>query len=224
MFRVCVAVLWAVTASAAEPQAQEQARALVRQAKSAFDAGQFEQAAELLEQATALTPTPATLYNLARAREKAEQLERAVEAYRAYLQAAPDTKDRGAVEATIDELTRRIEEKKKLAALENQPARVVEVQVPVEAPARTVRVADVAPWLVAALGAAGIAAGAVLGVMAQGSYSTAMTDLGVDAKLAFAEQQRAFGQAAGANGAYVVGGFALAAGILWWLIAHVGAR
>jgi tetratricopeptide (TPR) repeat protein len=209
-------LLASLGALGAEPSPQDEARALVRNAKTAFDAGQFEEAAALLERAAALAPRPATLYNLARAREKAGQLEGAIAAYKSYLAAAPDSNDRGAVEATISDLTQRLEEKRRLESLEKEGPRIVEVPGP--APRST----RVLPWVVVGLGLAGIATGVGLGVSASSLHARAMADLSVGVDLAQGYQQRAVSQALGANIAYGVGGAIALAGLLWWILAHAG--
>jgi tetratricopeptide (TPR) repeat protein len=202
------------TAMAAEPSAQEQARALVRSAKAEFSAGHFDEAAQLLERAVAIGATPETLYNLGRAREKAGHLEAAVEAYRRYLEAAPDAKDRGATQATIDDLTKRIEEKRRLETLEAQPK--VIVVAPPPAPPPLVPRPRPPQLLVGGLGVAGLAAGVVLGVIASRTYASGVAE--GDAFAAAAIAQRAQGFALGANVAYALGGAVLLAAVAWWLL------
>src|SRR6516162_7403703 len=93
-----------VAASAQSSRESQAASDLARDAKKAFDAGQYDHAAELLEQAYALQPAAALLFNIGRAHLQAGHLEAAVAAYKRYLEAAPDASDASAVRTTIDEL------------------------------------------------------------------------------------------------------------------------
>jgi tetratricopeptide (TPR) repeat protein len=62
-------------------QRKEDARAIFRQATAAFKAGDFAVAAERFEQANAILPSAATVYNAARAWQEAGQNARAANAY-----------------------------------------------------------------------------------------------------------------------------------------------
>lgn len=108
---VLLGLTLAANALAADAVAQEQARALVREAKSAFDAGNFTKAATLLEQAVSAAPTPATVYNLARARELAGDLGGSLQSYRRYLELSPNASDRKVVEATLIHLQKTLDER-----------------------------------------------------------------------------------------------------------------
>jgi tetratricopeptide (TPR) repeat protein len=207
-------------AAPSAPDKQEQARALVRAAKEAFDAGSFASAVELLTQARAIAPTPATTYNLARALERQGELVRAVAAYRDYLAAAPATPDRGAVEATIADLERRTREAQRLRDLERaQPPSTSAVETPVVAPATpqpSPRIA-VLPWVGAAAGAIAIATGVAFGVTASERHRSAVRLPGVEE--AVAAQQAASSFAGLSNGFTIGGAVVLGASLLWALLA-----
>lgn len=70
-----------VETSAPDAQRKEDARAIFRQATAAFKAGEFAVAAERFEQANAVLPSAATVYNAARAWQEAGQNARAANAY-----------------------------------------------------------------------------------------------------------------------------------------------
>jgi tetratricopeptide (TPR) repeat protein len=218
-------LLVSTAAVAATPPEQEQARSLVRSAKEAFDAGDFAAAAELLTRANALAPTAATLYNLGRARERAGDLAGAEAAYREYLTASPSSADRGAVEATITELQRRIAEAKRLETLEHerreQAARAAAAVVapapePAAPPPRS-RGPRVVPWVIGALGIAGLGTAVAFGVTASSRHASAVQLTDVDAALA--AQRDAETLARVSTSLYVVAGAVLGAALLWLIIA-----
>src|SRR5262245_34799172 len=72
-----------------EDAASAKARALELFAHSEqrYQSGDFAESARLLEQAYEIFPEPVLLYNLARAREQAGEIERAIAAYEKYLAA-----------------------------------------------------------------------------------------------------------------------------------------
>jgi tetratricopeptide (TPR) repeat protein len=75
-----------------------------------YRAGRYAEAAAEFDAALALFPTSGKLaYNLARCRERADQLRPAVDAYRRYLQNAPAAEDRAEVETLIARLEERID-------------------------------------------------------------------------------------------------------------------
>jgi tetratricopeptide (TPR) repeat protein len=202
--------LWLALA-AASPQEQDEARALIRAAKDQFDAGDFARAAALLSRARALVPTPATVYNLGRARERAGELPGAIEAYREYLALQPGSSDRKAVEATIEDLERRLDERKRLEALESAPPKVIEVAHQPPAPSRSLL-----PWVLGGLGVGGIGAGIALGLNADALHARAQAE--PQFELSHPLQVSAERYATAANVAYVAAGVALGAGILWLVL------
>lgn len=218
---VCAVVLF-LAAAAASPAEQEQARALVRSAKEAFDAGDFATAADLLTKARALAPTPATLYNLGRALEKKGDLPGAEAAYREYLSLSPAAADRGAVEATIADLQRRIAEAKRLDDLERErQQRAAEVVAPAPPPPPPPKplLPRVAPWVLAALGAGGLGAAIGFGITAQSRHAAAVATPDVDAAIATQAGAESFARVSTAL--YVTGAVVLGAALLWLVIAAV---
>mgnify|MGYP001319988672 CR=1 FL=1 len=220
---VCVVLLACGAAAAATPQEQEQARTLVRSAKEAFDAGDFAAAAELLTRARVLAPTAATLYNLGRARERAGDLPGAEAAYREYLTLAPSSPDRGAVEATIADLQRRIAEAKRLETLEREREQraaegVVTAPPPEPVPEPPARPLGprVLPWVLGGLGLAGLGAAVGFGVTAQQRHVTATGLTELEAALRLQADAESFARVSTAL--YVAGGVVLGAALLWLII------
>ena len=82
----------------------DEARASFEQAVRAFRAGSFAEAAAAFRRAQELAPHPATLFNLARAEERAGHVDAAVEAYDAYLAIAPTPPDADEVRHHVDAL------------------------------------------------------------------------------------------------------------------------
>jgi tetratricopeptide (TPR) repeat protein len=226
------------TAAVAADSKVQQARSLVQVARAQFDQGEFKKAAELLETAYELAPSPEILFNLGRACERAGLLERAIEALHRYLDAAPKAEDRKAVESTIRDLEQRLDERKQIEALKRASERppdapvaeaerplvaepLVEKPIVVEAlPAPQVRRPRV-PWVLAGIGVASLGAGVGLAVAAQDAYTTAMNGKadGADVTLG-----RAKGFGLGANLAYGLGAALVAAGALWIVIDYFSSR
>src|SRR5690606_35346285 len=104
-------------AGATEDADRKRALELFKESKQLYQEGRFRDAIERLEQAYALAPEPVLLYNLGRAFESSGELERAIDAYRRYLDEEPNAPDRGAISARIDTLERQLKERQ---ALERQ--------------------------------------------------------------------------------------------------------
>jgi len=75
---------------------------------------------------------------------------------------------------------------------------------------------DPLPWIVAGVGAGGVIAGIVLGLVAQGEHSSAISE--PVHELALAEQQRAYDLATGANVAFIAGGTVVLIGVVWGIV------
>ncbi|GAB4217008.1 MAG: hypothetical protein OHK0013_44130 [Sandaracinaceae bacterium] len=99
---------WAQASDGTSPQEAE-ARALHAAASVAFDQGRFEEAQQRFEQAYALSPRPALLYNIAAAADRAGHDDVALVRYAAYLEAMPDAPNRAFVEGRLRVLRARAE-------------------------------------------------------------------------------------------------------------------
>lgn len=170
MARTIAAALLALSSAAAVGEAQvavtverdaapsdedvQRSAALFEQAEAAYNAGELTRAVELLDEAYALYAEPVLLYNLARAHEALGNVERARESYEAYLEAVPDTPDRGAIERRLDTLRAQLE----VAAAARRPS-----PPPLPPPALDPPSDRAAPWIVSSAIVSG-AAFATLGV------------------------------------------------------------
>jgi tetratricopeptide (TPR) repeat protein len=202
-----VLLLAVAVISTAPPAAKGQARMLAAEARVAFEGGQFDRAAELLERACALEPTAELSYNLGLALERAGALDRAVQAYRRYLEELPTAPDRAAIEATIADLERRQAERSRLENLKPPPPTVIVVERP------TWRIAG--PVAALALGAAVLVSAGSVAAYAQSRYRLAIDS--ADAATAQTDLMQARGLAPPVNALWVAGGVVLAAGATWLL-------
>lgn len=100
-----------------------EARALYDAGVVAYEQGRYENALDYFSRAHELSTRPQLLFNIASAADRLRQDQRALDAYRAYLEALPDAENRAAVESRV----RILEEQ--LAAAETQPAEPIEAPV-----------------------------------------------------------------------------------------------
>jgi tetratricopeptide (TPR) repeat protein len=95
------------TASVASAQQQsgtqldEAARLTFEEARGAFVAGEYERALGLFRQAYSLSARPGLLYNIAQTLDRLRRDAEALQTFREFLAAQPDTPNRGEVEARI---------------------------------------------------------------------------------------------------------------------------
>src|SRR5688572_32536530 len=82
---------------------REVSRLFERSAVS-YKAGRYLEAAELLRRCYQISPAPVLLLNLARALDKAGQVDEAIEAYLRYVQMLPDALQRAEIEKRVAEL------------------------------------------------------------------------------------------------------------------------
>ena len=197
------------SATPAQPKIDPKARALelFKQSKDKYRSGDFQAAANLLEEAYELHDEPVLLYNLARAYEGLGELERAAAAYEQYLVAEPDTKDRGAIEQKVSNIRKQVAERDALAEQARSAADPAQ-------PTRT-EPAGVSPWpwVLVGVGAAGVGTGAILGVMANDKHDDAVAE--PSALAAQDLQSSAEALVVAANLAFIAGGLVAAAGLAW---------
>lgn len=105
------------------PTEAERAEAvrLFEEAAEHYRAGRLDAAADLLRHSYALHPEPLVLFNLARSLEGLGHFEEALEAYRGYLAADDDARDRGAVQARVETLERLVEERRQAQEAKGPP-------------------------------------------------------------------------------------------------------
>ncbi len=82
-------VVFLVASAASSASAQEDARALFSQGQAAYETGDYPTAVRNWERAYEIDPRPLLQYNLAQAYERLGQLDRAVAAYRIYVENTP---------------------------------------------------------------------------------------------------------------------------------------
>jgi tetratricopeptide (TPR) repeat protein len=144
-------------ASAQNAQTDE-ARGAFDAGRAAYRAGRFTEALDYFQRAYQLEHQPEILYNIALVHDRLRHDGEALDYYRRYLEADPDTEDRANLEARIHVLEQAI------AHREHAPP------PPEEHPRRTiVRRVDPgpAPWILAGVGGVVLAGGGVLLILTQ---------------------------------------------------------
>jgi hypothetical protein len=188
------------------------------EARRSFDAGKFDESIERLMEAYACDPNPVYLGNIARAHEEAHRPNEAISAWRQYLDKITDPKEQTAVAGRISALSKLVDDLEKVerAKTEAEAARRRAEENVVNLPRE--EEARVSPWAWAATGAgaAAIAAGVVLGLIASSRHSSAVRE--VDVVRANDDQHQAHDFATAANISYAVGGVSFGAGLLWMAI------
>jgi tetratricopeptide (TPR) repeat protein len=224
---LCAVAGWARPPSKDAKDTTSRARALTLEAKSAFNEGRFTQAAELLEQAYALEPSPSLLYNRARALQQAGDKRRAIEAWERYLASQPNASDEGAIRSSIQQLQGELASEAQLAerarAEKDRADREARERAQAEAAlGARARTPSPWPWVAAGLGLAGVGVGGTLGAVAGGHHAGAVRE--PDALLAEQQLRRARDFAVGANVAFVVGGALALVGAVWGTFDLLSAR
>ncbi|MGE3669356.1 MAG: tetratricopeptide repeat protein [Polyangiaceae bacterium] len=186
---------------------------LVTESAEHYEAGRFQAAVDLLKRAFALETAPTIQYNLARAYEGLGDDQRAIEAYRLYLQLAPEAQDRGAVARRISVLERQVEERE---ALRRRASRADSAPPAVPDPAVDSGPGWI-PWGFAAVGVLLVGVGVGFGLRSQALHDDAQAaDYAADA----ADGNRsAKTYATLANVAFVAGGMLAVGGVTWGVLA-----
>lgn len=208
MLRVlCVLVIaFACTSTAHADDNRDKALKLFEDSNTAYKAGKFEDAADLLRQAYDLFPEPILLYNLGRAQEGLGDPKGAIESYERYLSEAKQVEDRGAIERRIATLRAQIAEQ------EANAKKLREVPPPPPVDTRS-DFEKYGPWATMAAGGVLIGTGIVFGVRSGSKHDDAVAAPGQrDAADLQASAER---YATVANVLFVVGGIAAAGGIGW---------
>jgi tetratricopeptide (TPR) repeat protein len=92
---------------AAQPSPRDEARTLVRRSILEYDTGQYETALADIERAYELDPLPELLYNLGQCHRALRHWREAILAFRSYLRAEPNAKNRETVKFVLQELEQR---------------------------------------------------------------------------------------------------------------------
>ena len=234
--RLTILVLWAALLAATPARAQQrepgaEAMELFRRSATAYRDGDFEEAATLLRRAYEIEPVPVLQYNLARALEGLGDLPGAVAAYEAYLEGEPDARDRGSIEARLATLREQIAEREALARAAEARAAEEEAARTASEPPRTTPEPvperggpSAAPWIVAAVGVAGVGVAIGLGAVAQDTNAAAMEEPVHERRVELVDEAQTYALAA--NVAFGVGGALALAGLVWGIVdvASIGGR
>jgi tetratricopeptide (TPR) repeat protein len=209
----------------ARPNDRNRAVVLFERSESLYKEGKFSEAAVLLRQAYELEPEPILLYNMGRALESDGQLQAAAQAFQEYLRTAKKLSppERRALQARIRSLQEQIQTNDKIKQERDQAKQRQE-----EAERRLLEQAQVShkvkednslspwPWVVLGVGAAGLATGGILSILASGKYEDAENEPIQE------KAQNLLEEANGLNDASVVfliaGGVVAAGGLTWALI------
>jgi tetratricopeptide (TPR) repeat protein len=207
----------------AQPDAEKDKKAeaiqLFEQSADLYRQGKFGEAADLLERAYAMHPEPVLLYNLGRAYDGMGENEKAVDAYKRYLDQVPEAKDKGALSRRIETLEKQIERDKQLAEDEKRRQQQLDQDKDkgstAPPPPRTAG-PGFWPWVVTGVGAATIGAGLFVGIQAKSKRSDAQDNpVSRDAQN---DYDSAKSMASTANVLLIAGTIITAGGVTWALL------
>ncbi|NUO52209.1 MAG: tetratricopeptide repeat protein [Polyangiaceae bacterium] len=219
-FGLVLALFVALAPATAHAGKAEEAKAakLFDQAEAEYQGGNFKKAIELLLEAQRLAPDAVLHYNLARAYEGLGELDPALASYRAYLEADPSSKDRGAVEARIKTIEQLKADREAKQSPPPPPNPSPEPDKPKPEPTSPSPV----PWVIAGIGALGLGAGGVLGgfSLMRTSEAEEPTTSGEDV-VSLQDEAQTFATAA--NITFAISGAVLAAGVIWGIVDVVDA-
>jgi len=217
--------------STADGDKRRRAYDLFQQSTVAYQAGNFERAAELLREAHLLHPDPSLLYNLARALDAQGDLRGAVDAYERFLSEQPGSQQRGLVERRVTTLREQIEAQDRarekalppatlLVEPEPAPAPVAATQAPPPAPVEVNgkgrAIPWIVPWAIAGVGVVALGVGGTLGLLASNRNEDAAA--AKSQREATTKREEAEVQLVAANALLIGGGVVAAAGVLWGVL------
>jgi tetratricopeptide (TPR) repeat protein len=163
--------LMAVAASAhAADDAQDRARSLNENGKTAFDLGSYDEAIDRFTEAYRTYPDPRILFNLAQAYRKNHAYERALELYRQFLLNQPDNVNRQVVEGLIAELEAVIAKQK---ATDNHPPQGTASTALAPSPNVVTKIEEPRPWYANVAGWALVGGGVVAAGVGIGFFASA---------------------------------------------------
>jgi tetratricopeptide (TPR) repeat protein len=158
----------------------DEARGAFQAGEAAYRAGRFAEALDYFTRAYELTHEPDLLYNIATVQDRLRHDREAIEAYRAYLDARPDSSDRANIEARVAILLQALAESEH----EPGPRSPTEEALPVASPQPTTAHlaipspgpaasgAGPGPWIMVGGSAAVIVAGLILLIAGQADADT----------------------------------------------------
>jgi tetratricopeptide (TPR) repeat protein len=229
---VAALLLCAATARAAGNDDLQDARQHYDRGMAHYELGEFAAAVEEFKLAYARSQAPGLLFNLAQASRLNKDYEQALHFYRSYLRVRPDAPNRDDVEGRIAEIEPIVElqrkaEAEKLSAVSAPPASHPTVVPPLEtrrelvAPLPSGRPVKIAGIVVGAAGVALLGAGIGLGVAsldAQNKLSSLAVQNGSWTPAQASLYDTGQRDAALATALYVVGGVAIATGVVLYAV------
>lgn len=241
-FAVALAAMLATAPAvhAAEADQVREARQHYDRGMAHYELGEFSAAVEQFKQAYALSQAPGLLFNLAQASRLGKDYDQALHFYRTYLRVRPDAPNREDVEKRIAELEpivaaqRKAEIERSTADSRQSTARKMPEPAERTTP-ETPRTSDVRPrpmpaggrseriagLVVGSIGIAALGAGIGVGVAsldAQNRLSKLATDMGSWTPAESSLYQTGQREAAAATAMYVVGGAAVATGVILYVV------
>jgi tetratricopeptide (TPR) repeat protein len=99
----------------------ERAREAYRQGTELYNAAKFEEALQAFQEAATLYASPDFQFNIAKCYERLGKYEEAIRSYETYLRTAEDDSDHAVVQASIEDLKRRIAERDAAAQKDPEP-------------------------------------------------------------------------------------------------------
>jgi tetratricopeptide (TPR) repeat protein len=117
-------------AETTKAEQDREARFLFEAARSAYDAGRYEDALTSFQRAYELSQRPALLYNVGQAADRLRKDEIALDAFERYVQALPDAENRPAVEERIRVLRAVLAEKRAAAQAAPSPMQAAQAAPP----------------------------------------------------------------------------------------------
>jgi tetratricopeptide (TPR) repeat protein len=222
----CLVALAASTARSA--CTRDAAAGLYADARRAFDDRRYDDSVELLQRAYACDPSPAYLYNIARAYEEANRPKDALAAWHAYLEVAKDERERVQVQGRMSTLSKMIEELDRLEREKNaaeQARQKAEAEAsrrqapppvpppPPAPPPPEPKHVEAGAWILTGVGASSLIVAAVLGFESMAKHQAAVNEPQVVQAESLQGDARTFAQ--GANWTWAVGGAVTAVGLGW---------
>jgi len=144
----------------------EEARQHFQLGRTFYDSGRFQQAVEEFEAAYKLSGRPQLLYNVYVAQRDVGELQKAVDALRAYLDQVPDAPDRVNLKARLSSLEAQAKRQSEQEELARQAA--AKPDAPATPTSRTEVKPSVVPWIVTGAGGALLVGSVITGVLAKG--------------------------------------------------------
>lgn len=229
---VVALVVCAPTVRAAGGDSLQEAKDHYDRGMAHYELGEFGAAVEEFKQAYARSQAPGLLFNLAQASRLNKEYEQALHFYRTYLRVRPDAANRDDVEKRIAELEpivemRRRAEEEQLPVVSRPPSARAEPTLPAaEAPSivrplPSGRGEKIAGIVVGVAGVGALAAGIGLGVAsldAQNKLSSLATQMGSWTPAQASLYQTGQRDATAATALYVVGGAAVATGVILYAV------